>query len=87
MYSCTAIEIAHHASDITKEIVSVKTITYCQEEIHGRNIISVTKPYVIVKSVILDPIVRFPDSAVKSVKYRGSKINQDAFAVATDEAA
>ena len=51
-----------------------------------KNIISVTKPYAIVMSVILDPIVRFPDSAVKSVKYRGSKINQDAFAVASDAA-
>ena len=33
----------------------------------------------------IDRIV--PDSAVKSVKYRGSKINQDAFAAATDDAA
>ena len=40
-----------------------------------------------VKSVILDPIVRFPDSAVKSKKYRGNKTSQNVFTVATDDAA
>ena len=53
----------------------------------GKNIISVNKPYVIVKSVILDSIVRFPDSAVKSKKYRGNKTTQNVFTVATDDAA
>lgn len=67
------------------ENLTLETISKIQKTM-GKNIISVTKPYAIVKSVILDPIVRFPDSAVKSVKYRGSKINQDAFAVASDAA-
>lgn len=67
------------------ENLTLETISKIQKAM-GKNIISVTKPYAIVMSVILDPIVRFPDSAVKSVKYRGSKINQDAFAVASDAA-
>ena len=60
------------------ENLTLETISKIQKAME-KNIISVTKPYAIVMSVILDPIVRFPDSAVKSVKYRGSKINQDAF--------
>jgi len=68
------------------ENLTLETISKIQKAM-GRNIISVTKPYAIVKSVILDPIVRFPDSAVKSKKYRGNKTSQNVFTVATDDAA
>lgn len=68
------------------ENLTLETIYKIQTAM-GRNIISVAKPYVIVKSVFCGPIVRFPDSAVKSEKYRGNKMAQDAFTVATNDAA
>ena len=68
------------------ENLTLETISKIQKAM-GKNIISVNKPYVMVKSVILDPIVRFPDSAVKSKKHRGNKTTQNVFTVATDNAA
>jgi transcriptional regulator with XRE-family HTH domain len=68
------------------ENLTLETICKIQNVI-GENIVSVAKPYVIVKSVKLSPVTRFSKNAVTSKKYRGIKMTQDSFTVTTGDAA